>query len=256
MLRWFKADLHIHTVLSACAELTMGPADIIRTAEKNRLDMIAITDHNSVENVHAVSKAAAHTRVNVIAGMEVATTEKVHLICLFPGLEKSLAFQHEVYDHLHQGHYNEELYGPQIICDHYENIIDKSTRLLMHGIHAPIPQVIKWVHACNGIIYPAHIDRKAYSIYRNYTNLPADLGFSAVEISRNIDAEQAMQLHPDIKSYPIIVASDAHDIQDIGKSITYFRMHSPTFSELRLALEHKGGRAVSTQFVKDSKETL
>ena len=73
MLDWYRADLHIHTVLSPCAELNMGPIDIVKTAIKNDLDIIAITDHNSAENVNAVMEVARNTNLTVIPGMEVYT---------------------------------------------------------------------------------------------------------------------------------------------------------------------------------------
>ena len=38
-MHWYKGDLHIHTVLSPCAELTMGPKDIIKRALEQNLDL-------------------------------------------------------------------------------------------------------------------------------------------------------------------------------------------------------------------------
>ena len=42
----FKADLHIHTVLSPCGDLEMSPTNIIAKAKELGLDCIGITDHN------------------------------------------------------------------------------------------------------------------------------------------------------------------------------------------------------------------
>ena len=43
----YKADLHIHTVLSPCGDLEMSPKIIVEAAGKQGLDIIGITDHNS-----------------------------------------------------------------------------------------------------------------------------------------------------------------------------------------------------------------
>ena len=43
-------DLHIHSTLSPCASLEMSPAAIVRRARELALDVIAVTDHNSVDN--------------------------------------------------------------------------------------------------------------------------------------------------------------------------------------------------------------
>ncbi len=42
-----RQNLHIHTNLSGCAKPEMKLADIVRTAELNSLEMIAVTDHVS-----------------------------------------------------------------------------------------------------------------------------------------------------------------------------------------------------------------
>jgi len=82
MLKEFKADLHIHTCLSPCAELEMSPRAIVKTAVKKRIDIIAITDHNSAENVIAARKAAKNSDLTVLAGMEITTSEEAHILAL------------------------------------------------------------------------------------------------------------------------------------------------------------------------------
>jgi len=47
----FRADLHIHTCLSPCADLFMTPRNIIEKAASLGINIIAICDHNSAENI-------------------------------------------------------------------------------------------------------------------------------------------------------------------------------------------------------------
>ena len=86
-------DLHIHTVVSACAEIEMIPPLIVRRALELGLDLIAITDHNTAENVEAVQEAARGTALKVLPGMEVQTSEEVHILCLFDTSEQISAWQ-------------------------------------------------------------------------------------------------------------------------------------------------------------------
>ena len=79
----YVAELHIHTVLSPCAEGEMIPPLIVREALERDTRLIAITDHNASANVRAVQKAAARTGLVVLPGMEVQTREEVHVLCLF-----------------------------------------------------------------------------------------------------------------------------------------------------------------------------
>ncbi len=66
----YVAELHIHTVLSPCAEIEMIPPLIVRTALERGINLIAITDHNASANVEAVSKAAQGSELTVLPGME------------------------------------------------------------------------------------------------------------------------------------------------------------------------------------------
>jgi PHP family Zn ribbon phosphoesterase len=56
-LLWRRVDLHIHTPASACyAEPNVTYFDILRKAEEKGLDIIAITDHNTVAGCAAMAK--------------------------------------------------------------------------------------------------------------------------------------------------------------------------------------------------------
>ncbi|TEU11212.1 MAG: transcriptional regulator [Anaerolineales bacterium] len=56
-LQWGRVDLHIHTPASACyAEPNVTYLDILRRAGEKGLDIIAITDHNTVAGCAAMSK--------------------------------------------------------------------------------------------------------------------------------------------------------------------------------------------------------
>ena len=91
-----RAELHVHTVLSPCAEVEMIPPLIVREALERGISLIAITDHNASSNVSAVQKAAVGSGLTVMPGMEVQTREEVHILCLFDTLEQMSAWQASV----------------------------------------------------------------------------------------------------------------------------------------------------------------
>ena len=97
-MRCFKADLHIHTCLSPCADLTMSPKRIVDRARVKMLDIIGICDHNSTENVEATQRSASKEKITVLAGMEITTSEEVHLIAFFDNLKNVLDLQKIVYE--------------------------------------------------------------------------------------------------------------------------------------------------------------
>ena len=93
-------DLHIHSALSPCADNEMTPNNIVNMAWLKGLDIIAVTDHNSVENCKAVLKCAEERGILAIPGMEVETREEVHVICLFPDMDSAMEMQNIVWSGL------------------------------------------------------------------------------------------------------------------------------------------------------------
>ncbi|MGQ9517337.1 MAG: PHP domain-containing protein, partial [Anaerolineae bacterium] len=72
-LLYLPAEFHLHTVLSACAEIEMIPPLIIRRAQRLGITWLAVTDHNSAENAQAMMEAGARAGIAVLPGMEVQT---------------------------------------------------------------------------------------------------------------------------------------------------------------------------------------
>jgi predicted metal-dependent phosphoesterase TrpH len=77
-MKIFRADLHIHTVLSPCGDLGMSPANIISEAVQKGIDIIGITDHNTTRHCKLISRLAAEKGIFVMQGAEVTTKEEVH----------------------------------------------------------------------------------------------------------------------------------------------------------------------------------
>lgn len=96
----YWADLHVHTVLSPCAEVEMIPPLIVERAVEVGLDILAVTDHNSAENAEAVIRAASGSSLKIIPGIECESVEGVHLVCLFDRLEDAVSMQETVYANL------------------------------------------------------------------------------------------------------------------------------------------------------------
>ena len=85
-------DLHIHSCLSPCADNDMTPANIAGTATLAGIQIMALTDHNSVKNCPAFFKACKKYGVIPVPGMELTTAEDIHVVCLFDELDSAMAF--------------------------------------------------------------------------------------------------------------------------------------------------------------------
>ncbi|HEX9116317.1 MAG TPA: PHP domain-containing protein, partial [Anaerolineae bacterium] len=176
------ADLHLHTVLSPCAEVEMIPPLIVRRALALGLGLIGVTDHNTAENCDAVVRAAAGSGLIVLPGMETQTAEDVHVVCLFDTVEQALTWQGIVYDHLPDRPNPEEILGGQYVVDAEGDYLRTEDRLLLTATDLPLDDVVARVQALEGLAIPAHIDRPSFSLLANLGFVPADLDVPALEI--------------------------------------------------------------------------
>lgn len=164
-MKKFRADLHVHTVLSPCAEVEMIPPLIVRTALERSIDLIAITDHNASANVAAVQKAAAGTGLTVLPGMEVQSREDVHLLTLFETLDVLEAWQTQVNESLPDLPNRPNFFGEQFVVDETGEFIRKEPRLLSTATHLSIDEIFERVHSLGGIVIPAHVERTIFGLF-------------------------------------------------------------------------------------------
>lgn len=244
MLRQFRADLHIHTCLSPCAELDMTPREIVRAAAAMGLDLIAVTDHNTAENVAAAQRAAADTGVAVLGGMEISSSEEVHVIALFSNRKDLERMQETVYGNLPEGENDERLYGHQVVVNEFDEVLDLNRRLLIAATGISLRDLIDLVAANGGLAIASHVDRESFSVISQLGFMPPGLGFDALEFSPRISGEDAAACFPELRRFPWVSASDAHHVADIGRRTVTFTMAEPTLPEIRQALRSAGGRSV------------
>lgn len=79
--RWYKCDLHLHTVASKCfQDETVAAEQWVERAIEQKLNCVAITDHNTSTSIDAIKEAAKNKSLTVFPGCDSA---KVHLLILF-----------------------------------------------------------------------------------------------------------------------------------------------------------------------------
>jgi hypothetical protein len=246
MLRWFRADLHVHTCLSPCGELEMSPRRIVEEARRRELDLIAITDHNSAENAAAVLRAAEGTTVGVLPGLEVCSNEEVHVLALFDALSPAFELQEAVYRSI-SAENDPDAFGLQVIANEHDEVEGFQHRLLIGATDMTIDDVVRRIHDLNGLAVASHVDRESFGIIGQLGFIPRTLRFDALEISGSASAEESGRLFREYAMYEFIRSSDAHAPGDIGKGTTSFLIEAPTCEELRKAFRREGGRRVAVQ---------
>jgi len=238
----FFADLHVHTALSPCAGDSATPPNIVASAIQNGMQMIAVTDHNSAENVEAVAACAGRQGLKVIPGMEIASREEVHLVCLLGSIAQALELQQIVYAALPGGQNRPDIFGRQLVMDGDGNTTGECLRMLMGAADLSLEEIIRAVHWLDGLVIAAHIDRPSFSVIANLGMVPPDAQFDALEISASLTQDDAVARFPFIAGFPLMTASDAHLPQEIGNSPTLFLLERMDLDEMRMAFQGRGGR--------------
>lgn len=242
----YRAELHIHTVVSPCAGVEMIPPFIVQEALEREINLIAITDHNSSANAGAVQKAAAGTGLTVLPGMELQTREEVHLVCLFDTLEQLAQWQDFVDQRMPPVENNIDFFGEQFVVDETGEFLRRETQLLLTSANLSLSEAVIEVHRLNGLAIPAHVNRKANSVIANLGFVPPDVPFDAIEISRHISPTDACQKFSQLKNFTLVQNGDVHYLGDfLGANL--FSLTTPTVAELKLAFLNEQGRSVTIE---------
>ncbi len=222
----------------------MTPAVIAEELAVAQVRLAAVTDHNSCENVQAVTAALASRGIACLAGMEVETREEVHVLCFLPQLEAAWDWQEWVYRHLPYRPNDERRFGPQIRFTADGQPAGQVERLLALSIEASLDEVVAEVKARGGLCIPAHVDRPAYSLLAMLGVIPEGLDVPALEISPYAREQEVRQQLGGLGGYRIVSFSDAHHPSGIVPARTTFYIDSPVLEEIRLALRGEAGRQV------------
>lgn len=242
-MRCFKADMHIHSCLSPCADWQMSPKRIVHKSHEKGLDIIVISDHNSMENVEAAMIAAKEKDLKVLAGLEICSSEEVHLLGIFDNLDRASAMQDYVYDHLTESN-NPDVFGDQWVVNEKDEFIRDNTRLLIGSTQLDVQQIVEKIHSFSGLCIASHVDRPAFGIISQLGFIPPDLALDGIEISRHIPVKKAIETIAGIQGFACVTSSDAHFLNDVGNAYTLFQIEAPTLEEICLALKNEQGRRV------------
>lgn len=221
----FYYDLHIHSCLSPCADNDNTPNNLAGMAALCELDIIALTDHNSTKNCPAFFAAAEKYGIVAIAGMELTTSEDIHVICLFEHLSDAIAFGDEIEKRRLLIKNKPNVFGEQLILDAEDNVIGTEEYLLSNATEISIEDVPDLVSKFGGISYPAHIDRMSNGIITILGAFPPTPKFDCVEFHSRDKIDSYLNEYA-IKDKRQIISSDAHYLTDLRDKENYFTLNA------------------------------
>ena len=222
-------DLHIHSCLSPCGDDDNTPNNIVGMASLCGLNILALTDHNTTDNCPAFFEAAKRYGIVAIAGMELTTSEDIHIVCLFETLDGAMAFGKKVKGLRVPIKNRPDIFGTQQILDGMDNIIGQEENLLINATLISVNEVPDMVREFGGICYPAHIDRQSNGIISILGTFPSEPQFNCVELHDESKTDEYISKYG-LQNKKIIISSDAHNLCDIRDKKNYFDLDDEPYS--------------------------
>ncbi|MEG1801869.1 MAG: PHP domain-containing protein [Lachnospiraceae bacterium] len=233
-------DFHIHSCLSPCGDDEMTPENIAAMASLIGLDAIALTDHNSCKNCEALLAAAGTYGLLAIPGMELCTSEEVHVLCYFATLENALSFDSYVADHSLHILNKPEYFGNQLVYNCEDRIAYSLPELLISASTISFSQLPALMLEFGGIMVPAHLDKSSTSLISNLGFIPPDSTFTCAEVKNPHCIPTLRKEHPYLEHCHIISSSDAHQLADIQEATHILHVNEKTVFGILTALEPGG----------------
>lgn len=210
-------DLHIHTCLSPCGDDESTPNNIVNMAKEIcGLDVIAITDHNSVGNAGVCMNLGEKIGLTVIPGMELTTSEDIHVICLFSNISNAEAFGKYVNEKSMQVNNKSEIFGNQLYMNEKDEVINEEKRLLIVTSNIGIYDVNQLMKKFDGVAFPSHIFRESSGVIPILGTLPDELNFNCVEVTSPNITEEQLNKFDVLSKYKLLKNSDSHMYANIN----------------------------------------
>ena len=232
-------DLHIHSCLSPCGDNESTPGNIVGMSVIKNLDVIALTDHNTCKNCASAMAIGKEYGITVIPGMELTTSEEVHVLCLFHNLEDAMGFDAYVEPRILQIPNDPKAFGDQFLCDENDDVIGTFPTLLISATDISFDKVDEAIKPFNGVMVPAHIDKNSFSLMSNLGFVPPDSDFKCFELANMGNLHKLQEANPYLKNCNVITDSDAHYIDRINEAVNTLYAQSNSIDDVLSALIRK-----------------
>jgi len=216
-------DLHIHSILSPCADELMTPNNVLNMAMLKGLDIVAITDHNSTRQLPTIKELENSYDFLFVPAVEVTVKEDFDALCYFRTYEDAATFNSYLYANL-DGEWNNFSEENQVITDVYDLEIDLVDTPLTHT-RIPYKELVKKVRSLDGAVILAHIDRPSQTPLNTYDL--DDLDFDGVEVQVG-NKEEFLEKNPWLKQYKLFHSSDAHSLPMISEKTEWIELKEKT----------------------------
>jgi predicted metal-dependent phosphoesterase TrpH len=124
----------------------MVPVAVVRRAVAYGLDVIAITDHNSIANAEVFVNEGKKQGLIVVPGMEMTTSEGIHVICLFETLDALCLWNEYLSPYKTTMKNNSRYFGHQWVISESGEKLREEKSMLFDSMGLSVDDVIPAIH--------------------------------------------------------------------------------------------------------------
>lgn len=245
---WRKCDLHMH---STASDGTATPQQLVDEAVKRKIEIIALTDHHTVDNIDKIKAYGLKQGITVISGIEFRTEygqKSVHMIGLFPDSYNGLQLtQDALYELvLSPLDLTKTIIRKEGRAEHPEYNDEKAFKEGLLRVQVEFKKAADLIHKYGGIV-TVHAGGKANSFDEEMkhegtseknVSIADSLGPVKEELLRNYIDVCEVRNSKEVSFYlntwnkPCIAASDAHRISEFARNFCWVKCE-PSFEGIK-----------------------
>ena len=236
---------------STASDGTATPQQLVDAAVDKKIDIIALTDHHTVDNIDEIKAYGLKQGITVISGIEFRTEygqKSVHMIGLFPDSHNGIKLtQNALYDLiLSPLNLTKTLIRKEGRAEHPEYKDDKAFKEGLLRVQVDFKTTAALIHKYGGIV-TVHAGGKANSFdeemkhegtSKKNVSLADSLGPVKEELLRNYIDICEVRKRNEVSFYlktwnkPCIAASDAHNISEFARNYCWIKCE-PSFEGIK-----------------------
>ncbi|HBO67491.1 MAG TPA: histidinol-phosphatase [Acholeplasmataceae bacterium] len=207
----YHYDLHIHSILSPDADVLMTPNNIFNMAYLKKLNVIAVTDHNSTKQLSICEEIAKSYDILFIPGIELSLKDDFHVLVYFKSVEDANTFNEKLNPWRSLKRYDGVSEHSQGFTDINDLIVGHETYDLSLNLSLSLNDLKQMLQSFRHILVFAHVNRQKKSGLHVLKEHDVD----AIEVV-NLKDINFIKNHK-LEHYKIMYNSDAHDITDLNE---------------------------------------
>ncbi|HHX4834564.1 anti-phage protein Ppl [Acinetobacter baumannii] len=235
--KWYKVDFHCHSPASDdfprnSTQPKCSNREWLLTQMSNKIDCVILSDHNTAKGLDPIRNTLkeledenktnpdnGYRPIVIMPAVELTAPDNTHILAIFREDINSALIEQFIGQLL-----------PPAGQQNHQLVLGTATNIIIRNAKQNSEEIL---------IIPAHVD-KPKGVFQNTNQYAVEQIFSeephAIELINNSEDLPYQYQKNLIKGLAHVKGSDAHSLEEIGRSYTWVKMTKPSFDGIKIAL--------------------